>query len=157
MRKRVTESDSTHPRSQEPAWLDLDALATVEVTSESAEHPIEAALLPGRTGGWQAAGAGVQTIRLLFDQPQRIGRIELTFAGDATERTQEYVMRWRPDGDSAYRDIVRQQWNFGSPEARVEHETHRVELSGLTALELTINPDLGGRAVLATLERLRVG
>jgi hypothetical protein len=29
-------------------WLDLERLAQVEITSESAEQPIEAALRPGR-------------------------------------------------------------------------------------------------------------
>ena len=43
-------------------------LAQVEITSDPT-HPIEAALLADRTGGWRAAGPGEQTIRLLFTRP----------------------------------------------------------------------------------------
>jgi hypothetical protein len=69
-----------HPGSGvERAWLDLDALADVEVTSENAAHPVESALLSGRRAGWRAAAPGRQTIRLLFTRPQRLRRIFLKF------------------------------------------------------------------------------
>ena len=37
---------------------------------------------------------------------------------------------------------MRQQWNFSPPTTVDEHEDYGVELSGATALELTINPDI---------------
>jgi hypothetical protein len=37
------------------AWLDLEHLAEVEISSEDTEHPIGCALLDGRSGGWRAA------------------------------------------------------------------------------------------------------
>jgi hypothetical protein len=65
-------------------WLDLDAAAVVEVTSEDKEHPVESALVPGETRGWPAAASGTQTVRLIFDQPQSLRRISLVF--EETER-----------------------------------------------------------------------
>ena len=90
----------------------MEGLAEVEVTSEDDAHPIESALLPGRASGWRAAGPGKQTIRLLFNHPQRLRRIWINFLEPGTERTQEYVLRWSPDSGQSFREIVRQQWNF---------------------------------------------
>ena len=44
-------------------------MASVELTSEDDAFPIESALLGQVKQGWRAAGPGVQTIRLIFDQP----------------------------------------------------------------------------------------
>ena len=60
-------------------WLDLDRVASVEVTSEDADYPIESALLAGEKRGWRATEPGSQTIRLIFDNPQRLRRIWLAF------------------------------------------------------------------------------
>jgi len=70
MRKRlITSSPVCCPR---PRLLNLETAATFELTSEDEGHPIESALSsPGRPG-WRAAGPGTQTIRLIFDQPQRL-------------------------------------------------------------------------------------
>ena len=38
--------------------------------------------------------SGAQTIRLIFDQPQKLKRISLVFEESETERTQEFVLRW---------------------------------------------------------------
>ena len=47
MRKRIVASPARETASLDDDWLDLESLAEVEVTSEDAAHPIEAALLPG--------------------------------------------------------------------------------------------------------------
>ena len=73
-------------------WLNLNALARVEMTSESAECPIESALLPDHGSGWRAAQPGKQTIRIIFDQPLSLGHIFLRFEEDKQERTQEFVL-----------------------------------------------------------------
>jgi hypothetical protein len=83
MRKRLSASPQSTPRI-EPAWLDLDSLATVEVTSESKDHPVEFALLVRGVGGWRAAQPGSQIIRLLFDRvfvrcPQSLGVLRAVF------------------------------------------------------------------------------
>ena len=79
MRKRLITpipQDAPHP---DEGWLDIDRAAVVEVTSEEKDHPVETALLAGETRGWRAADSGTQTIRLIFDQPQRLTRIALVF------------------------------------------------------------------------------
>ena len=136
--------------------MDLESLAEVEVTSEDVAHPIEAALLPGHGSGWSAAAPGKQTIRLLFTHPQRLKRICLIYEEPATARTQEYVLRWSADGGQSYREIARQQWNFSPQGAISEAEDHRVDLPAVTALELSIIPDISGGDALASLARLRL-
>jgi len=156
MRKRIIAPPEQETAFSEDDWLDLGSVADVEVTSEDASHPIEAALLSGHGSGWRAATPGKQTIRLLFAPPQRLKRICLSYEEPANRRTQEYVLRWSSDGGRSYRDIVRQQWNF-SPEGTIsETEDHRVDLSAVTALELSITPDIGGGNALASLARLRL-
>jgi hypothetical protein len=128
-------------------------LATVEITSEDETHPIECALQLGETRGWRAAEAGPQSIRLLFDQPQKLKRIGV-FEETETQRTQEFVLRWSPDHGRSYREIIRQQWNFSPPGTTREDEKYDVDLRQATLLELMIVPDQGGgtsRALLASL------
>jgi hypothetical protein len=51
----------------------------VEVTSEEKDYPVESALVSGEMRGWRAANSGTQTIRLIFDEPQRLTRFSLVF------------------------------------------------------------------------------
>lgn len=157
MRKRIIESSRADVTPPEGDWLDLEALADVEITSEDPAHPIESALLPGGQSGWRAAAAGPQTIRLRFAEPLRLHRILLQFEEANVERTQEYVLRWSADRGQSFREIVRQQWNFSPHGAASEIEDHRVDLSGVTVLELSIVPDIGGGVATASLARLRLG
>ena len=137
-------------------WLDLDGAAVVEVTSEDKEHPVESALVPGGTRGWRATDSGTQTIRLIFDVPQRLARIALVFEETEMERTQEFVLRWSPDGGRSFREIVRQQWNFSPPKTTREDEEYQVELSDVTVLELVIVPDISRGTACASLKSLRI-
>ncbi len=156
MRKRVISPAPKEVATAEPQWLDVEQLAQVEVTSEDREHPIESALLPGGEPGWRAAQPGEQTIRLVFDRPQRLSRMWLLFIEPDTARTQEFVLRWSPDGGRTFREILRQQWNFGPPETVREAEDYRVELSGVTMLELAILPDKSGGDARASLTQWRL-
>ena len=156
MRKRIITPVQQETASLDQDWLNMEGLAEVEITSEDAAHPIESALLPGRASGWRAAGPGKQTIRLLFANPQRLRRIRLNFVEPRTERTQEYVLRWLPDGRQSYREIVRQQWNFSPQGATSETEDLHVELSAVTVLELSIIPDISGGNAFASLAQLRL-
>jgi hypothetical protein len=158
MRKRVGSpaQPSTGNRIPDDEWLDLEAIADVEVTSEDAAHPIESALQPGGGSGWRAAAPGEQTIRLLFSGPQRLKRIWLSFVEPTTERTQEYVLRWSADGGQSFREIVRQQWNFSPRGATSETEDHRVDLAAVTVLELSIVPQTSRGNAVASLAQLRV-
>ena len=156
MRKRlITPISQDAPRPDE-GWLDLDHAASVEVTSEQKDYGIDAALVSGETQGWRAAVSGAQTVRLIFDKPQRLTRISFVFEETGTERTQEFVLRWSGDGGRSFREIVRQQWNFSPPNSIREVEEYRVELSDVTVLELVIVPDISRGSARASLKSLRV-
>lgn len=154
MQKRVIATAA--PQETTDTWLDLEGLAEVELTSEDAGHPIEAALTPGNQAGWRAAEPGDQSIRLLFHRPQRLRRMRLRFDEAAVERTQEFALRWSPDRGRTYRDIVRQQYTFSPAGATAEVEELTVDLASVTALELTIMPGRQGRAY-ASLAEWRIG
>ena len=156
MRKRLITAIPQDVPPLDEGWIDLDGAAVVEVTSEHKEHPVESALVPGETRGWRAAASGTQTIRLIFDQPQSLRRISLVFEETETERTQEFVLRWSPDGGRSFREIVRQQWNFSPPKTTREDEEYQVELSDVTVLELVIVPDISRGSAHASLKSLRL-
>jgi len=156
MRKQVITHGLQEPSTIESDWLDLEHLTRLEITSEEAEHPIESALIPGRGLGWRAADPGEQTIRLLFDVPQRIRRIRLLFDQQSGgERTQQFVLSWSP-GIEHYREIVRQQYNFSPPAVTSEIEDYVVDLDGVATLELVIVPDISGGQTRASLRELRL-
>jgi hypothetical protein len=156
MLKRIIGQDTQEAPASNQDWLNLDALAQVEVTSEDAARPIESGLLPGSESGWRAAQSGPQTVRLVFNQPQRIKRIHLEFHEDELERTQQFVLRWSSNGGQSYREIVRQQYNFSPPDTTREREDYRVDLEGVTTLELNIVPNISGGAARASLAQLRL-
>jgi len=158
MRKVVmTESAGEAPQQPE-SWLHLEKIASVEISSEDASFPIEHALAEVGTGGWRASAPGPQRIRLIFDRPQTIRRIQLHFVEKEAERSQEFWLLAMV-GDEL-RDVVRQQWNFSPRGTTEEREDYKVELTGVSALELRIDPDRShdpqqSRSV-ATLESLRL-
>jgi hypothetical protein len=156
MRKRLITPIPEDSAMTADDWLDVAQLAQVEVTSEDGAHLIESALVPGDGSGWRAAQPGEQTIRLIFDRPQRLTRIWLLFIEPAITRTQEFVLRWSPDGGRTFHDIVRQQWNFGPPETIREIEDYRVELSGVTVVELAIVSEQRRGDARASLAQLRL-
>jgi hypothetical protein len=156
VRKRLITPIPHDASSLDDGWLALDGAAMVEVTSEQKEYPVEAALVPGEMRGWRAADSGTQTIRLIFDEPQKLTRISLVFEETETERTQEFVLRWSPDGGRSFREIVRQQWNFNPAETTREIEEYRVDLPDVTVLELIIAPNISGGATRASLKSLRL-
>ncbi len=128
----------------------------VEITSEDKDYPVESAFASGEAQGWRAAEAGTQTIRLVFDQPQRLKRISVVFEEKEIARTQEFVLRWSADGGNSFREIVRQQWNFSPPETIREVEEYQVELASVTVLELIIVPNVSGGSARASLKSLRL-
>jgi hypothetical protein len=153
MRKRiVTPTSERIPRGQ--ACLDLELTAVVEVTSEDKDFPVESAFNSEDARGWRAAEPGRQMIRLIFDEPQSLRRICLVFEDSETERTQEFVLRWSPDGGRSVKEIVRQQWNFSPAGSTREVEDYEFELSNVTLLELAITPDMSGGLAPASLKSL---
>ena len=156
MRKRIIDQEPQNVAPVDQGWLDLQSMAQIEVTSESAANPIEAALVLGAGLGWRAAQAGEQTIRILFDESRSVRRIQLLFHEDQQARTQEFVLRWSPDGGQSYREIVRQQYNFSPSGVTRESEDYAVDLADVTALELRIVPDISGGDARASVAQLRI-
>jgi hypothetical protein len=156
MRKRLITQALESTRTRGESWLDVEGQAVVEVTSEDKNYPVESAFVLGDAQGWRAAAPGSQTIRLVFDHPQRLRCISLVFEESETARTQEFVLRWSPDGGNSVKEIVRQQWNFSPPDSVREVEEYQVELSPVTVFELIINPNISGGVARASLKNLRL-
>jgi len=151
VRKRFIDQEHT----LDHRGLDLERIASVEITSEDPAHPIEDALR-GDGCGWRAATPGEQFIRLIFDAPASLGTIELRFEEVETARTQEFSLRWSPDRGRSVREIVRQQFTFSPPGTTSESERYSVDLPNVTVLELRLTPDIAGGPAVASLNRLRV-
>ena len=156
MRKTLLSPIGSSSASRGHEWLDLEHAARVEVSSEAEGYSVERALLKDVRGGWRASEPGSQTIRLLFDQPQTIRVIRLVFKEREFARTQEFVLRWLPQGTRDWKDVVRQQWNFSPPVAEDESEEYKVNLPSATGLELSIRPDISGGETRASLESLKL-
>jgi hypothetical protein len=155
MRKSVLEPHPTPPRSEpKDNWLDVEKLATVQVTSEDPAFPIESVF--SNSGGWRAALEGKQVIRLVFDEPQTLHRIWLRFSEREIRRTQQFTLRWSGPGGQTFQEIARQQWNFSPDGSTEELEDYRVDLNGVSALELTIQPEITAGRAVATLTGWRV-
>ena len=158
MRKRIL---GTHRAvaggESEQGWLDLEEIATVELTSEHPDFPIESALGFRVGPGWRASQKGAQQIQIIFDEPASLHRIQLRFHETECERTQEFTIRWSSAAGGPTREIVRQQWNFSPAGSTMEIEDYVVELEAVAVLELTIQPDLGRQEAVATLVSWRVG
>lgn len=154
MRKRVLVPADSATAEQ---WLDLSTVASVEVTSEEPEHPVETALAGGPGPGWRAERPGKQTIRIVFDDPQQIRRIYLRFVEHEIERVQEFTLAWAGGHGEPLREIVRQQWNFSPNGSTTEIEDYGVDLAQVLVLELSINPDIRSPDAVATLAEWRVG
>lgn len=156
--RKVTISQDTGELPEFDSWFDLEKIAVVEISSEDPNFPIEHALGKAGTIGWRAAATGPQRIRLLFDKPQAIRRIQLHFVDRVSERSQEFWMVVFAEGE--LREVVRQQWNFSPHGTTEELEDYKVELNGVTALELRIDPDRSHDPKLsqhvASLQRLRL-
>jgi hypothetical protein len=159
MRKGFIGDQSTAVQAHGDAeWLDVEAIARVELTSEDPAFPIEDALStnPERNElGWRAGTPGPQTIALHFDSPQNIRRLFVHFIEREAERGQEFVLRYSSLTE-INREIVRQQWSFSPNGSTQELEDFAVNLDSVVNLEIVIDPDRGRRHSLATLNALRV-
>jgi hypothetical protein len=156
VRKRIVADRTIVPPEPASNWLDLALIATVEVTSEDPEFPIESVFGADGGPGWRAASTGQQQIRLIFDEPLSVRRIQLHFLEPAHDRLQQFTVRWSALGGGPVREIVRQQWNFSPGGSTSEFEDYHVNLDHVAALELEINPDLRNSEALATLAAWRV-
>lgn len=154
---RKTPISPTNPEQRSPldAWLDIEDLAAVEISSEDPAHPFEAVLRGNRPDGWRAAAPGRQVIRLRFDKPTAIRRIRLEFRETEMDRSQEFRISVASAAQPK-REVVRQQWNFSPGGATTEVEDYAVHLEDVELLEFDIDPGRGNPAAVASLQGLGV-
>jgi hypothetical protein len=155
MRKIVKKADPELALA-DASWLDVSTIAQVEVTSEDSRYPIESIFTEEEEGGWKASESGKQTIRLFFDEPQRIRRIWLRFRELQVERTQQFTLQWSKDKTDALRPLFQQQWNFSPSGSTSQVEDYAVELNDVGMLQLVIDPDISRGPAVATLDRWRL-
>ena len=156
MRKSIVPTLADNVRPLEGEWLKIGDDASIEVTSENPDFPIEAVFLSASGSGWRAAERGPQIIRIGFDEPRSIHRIQLQFTEKEMERTQEFTLRWADAPGGGFREIVRQQWTFSPQGSTGEIEDYRVSLLGVAILELSIKPDIARNDAIASLDLWRL-
>ena len=155
MRKSILSPDADQAIPPSDHWLNLEELASVEISSEDPRYPFEDALQGTERGGWKAATPGPQVIRLTFDKPQSIRRIRLEFREDGTERAQEFAL-YAMSANQARREVLRQQWTFSPGGAIQEIEDYSVELVDVTAIELQIDPGRHDKQRIASLQSIAI-
>jgi hypothetical protein len=158
LRKQIISKRSEEPTSLQ-GEIPIADVATVQVTSEAADHPIDHAFDRSRGPGasrWIADAPGEQSVVLVFDSPRTIRQIGLEVEELTVSRTQELAVSVSADGGRTYRELVRQEFNFSPPGTSFERERWSVSADAVTHLRLEIKPDKGGRVGRATLTSLAV-
>jgi len=156
LRKLIIKPDPVTPDAI-TGEIDIAGVATVQVTSESLEHPIDLAFDPHRGPGgtrWIAGEPGEQTVTLAFDAPQKINQILLEVEEPEVARTQELQLCLSRDGGRTYRELLRQEFNFSPDGTTFEREQWTVSTEAVTHLRLVIRPDKGDKSCRATLTSL---
>src|SRR5215217_7362379 len=104
LRKQIIKPSHTPPAPM-PGEIDIAAVATVLVTSEDPEHPVDHAF-DGRRGPggsrWVAGEPGEQAVILAFDAPQAVRRVALEVEETEVARTQELQLAVSCDGGQTY-------------------------------------------------------
>jgi hypothetical protein len=158
LRKQVIPKPSQGPIPLE-GEISIADVATVQVTSEQTDHPIDNAFDPSRGPGasrWIAGAPGEQSVTLVFDSPQTIRQIGIEVEELAVSRTQELSVSASSDGGRTYRELIRQEFNFSPPGTSFERERWSIAAAAVTHLRLKIKPDKGGHVGRATLTSFTV-
>jgi hypothetical protein len=143
--------------AQRASQKDIASIATVLVTSEDPDHPIDHVFDGQRGPGasrWIAAQPGEQTLILAFDAPQMIRKVLVEIEEPNISRTQEMDVSVSNDGGQTYRELVRQEYTFSPPSTSLEREEWSINADGVSHLRLRIKPEKGGKAYRATLSML---
>ncbi len=156
MRKHIIEHAFSEEAIHTGEWINTQALAQVELSSEAQGYPIEAALSREAGPGWRAGSPGPQVIRLYFDNPFILSCINLLFEELEQARTQEFVLSWCAEEEPIYKQIVRQQYTFSPPGTTRQVEAYEVDLWGVKGFELKIIPDISRADAYASLLELRL-
>ncbi|WP_447983333.1 discoidin domain-containing protein [Nitrospira sp. Nam74] len=154
LRKQVLQPVESYPSGQEISIADV---ATVLVTSELSDHPIDH-MCDGQRGPgstrWIAEQSGDQTIVLAFDTARTIETVSLEIEEREVSRTQELTLAVSRDGGQTYQEVLRQEFNFSPSGATFEHEKWRLGAEGITNLRVWIRPDKGGKPCRASITSL---
>jgi hypothetical protein len=156
LRKQIIGAPASSP-APITGEIDIAAVATVLVTSEASDHPVDHAFDDnGGPGGsrWVAGEPGQQTLIVAFDDPQAIRRVVLEIEETEVARTQELQLALSIDGGRTYREVLRQEYNFSPPGTDFEREDWAVRADGVTHLRLVIKPDKGGQPCRASITSL---
>jgi len=159
MLRKKTLTEPTNTPVYQPGALDIPALATVLVTSETADAPIDNVFDLSRGPGgsrWLAAVPGEQRLILAFDTAQPLQQITLEVEEHEVSRTQELQLSVSVDGGQTYQELLRQEYTFSPPGTTFEREAWTVNVTGVTHLQLWIKPDKGDKPCRATLTSLVV-
>ena len=143
------ESHATHPEPDIP----ISSVATVLVSSEAPEHPIDHAFDGQRGPGatrWIAAQPGEQQLIIAFDAPQTIRHIIVEVEEKEAWRTQELQVSVSSNGGETYRQLRCQEFTF-HPGATWECEHWAVAECHVTHVKLAIKPDKGRKDLSASL------
>jgi hypothetical protein len=136
--------------------IDIAVVATVQVTIESPDHPIDLVFDPLRGPGgtrWIDGELDEQTMTLAFDAPQTINQILLEVDEPEVARTQELQLSLSCDGGRTYRELLRQEYNFSPAGTTLGREKWTVSVQGVTHLRL-VKPDMGDKPCRTTLTTL---
>jgi hypothetical protein len=156
LRKQVLTTRPTVPAPR-TSEKDIAAIATVLVTSEHPDHPIDHAFdgqRGPRASRWIAGQPGEQMLILAFDAPQTIHKVRVEIDEPDVDRTQEMDVSISIDGGQTYRELLRQEYTFSPPGTSRECEEWTFNACGVTHLQLRIKPDKGDKPCRATLTTL---
>src|SRR5215510_2620679 len=157
LRKHIL--DNPPAGAVKPGALDIPTLATVLVTSEDPEHPVDHVFDgsggPGATR-WIAGSEGEQTLVLAFDAPQTIRAVGIELEELTGMRTNVLTVSLSDDGARTYRERIRQEFTFSPPGTTFEREEWAMPAVGITHLRVVIRPDKGDAVHRATLTSLTV-
>ena len=147
MRKSIlheSHAHESHTVHAEPE-IPISSVATVLVSSEAPEHPIDHAFDGQRGPGatrWIAAQPGEQQLIIAFDTPQTIRHIIVEVEEREAWRTQELQLSVSSNGGETYRQLRCQEFTF-HPGATWECEHWAVAEYHVTHVKLAIKPDKG--------------
>ena len=156
LRKQIIDVPPAEP---DPAYgeIPIATMATVCVTSEAVDHPIDHIFDVHRGRGgtrWIAQTPGEQMVVLAFDAPQVIRSVVLEIEESEASRTEQLSLQASFDGGQNYREVVRQEFTFSPPNTTFQREQWIVSLEQVTQLRLTIKPDKGQHDYFATITSL---
>ena len=150
-------TDQRGEQVPEPGEKDIAALATVWVTSEATDYPVDNVFDNRRGPGgsrWVAGAPGPQRLLLAFDVPQTLRLLHLEVEEREVSRTQEIQVAISQDGGHTYQTLLRQEYTFSPPGTTFEREAWAIPAEGVTHLQLVITPDKGGAPCYAILTTL---